>query len=385
MVHLTVRRPCGDELAMEVAATDAVREVKRHLAAKWGLAPICQELVVGSEVLEDHHDFSGRGDALELLLICSLRDLCAGLGSATSLARSAALKELAGLRGHAGAVEAALRCLEDSNAHVRDRAVAGILGIAEAGDPVVLEMAQRMLQKPETAELGLRLLAGVAPRGHEPSLSCLWQFTSSREQALRRACAEAMGRVALPGMQEAREALVLLLRDPDREGFVNVRIAALRALADLGAADEEALSAVAACLRDGNGHTRKAAEETALALVGAGSRRRLLGVVLSHLQEVRKDKWRESLTLLGKLAEEAGEEDVNAIAAALAPLLQDLDPELQLTSARLLLRLLPLNSASTVLEAQLASAEFLERVQALEEVERGVGSWLQGSTLNPET
>ena len=112
MVHVTIRNVTGQQLELEVADFETSFDVKNRILAEWGLPVVCQELVLVSTVLADTQRFSEFGEEVELLAICSLRRVCAGLASSGAAARASALRNLASVRGQAGAVEAALECLE---------------------------------------------------------------------------------------------------------------------------------------------------------------------------------------------------------------------------------------------------------------------------------
>ena len=114
MVQVTVRNVSGQELELELFDTETAFDVKQKIQALWGLPPACQELVLQSTLrtIADAYSFA-TGEELELLLICSLREVCARLGSGSVTKRASALKDLAAVRGHASAVDAALQCLEE--------------------------------------------------------------------------------------------------------------------------------------------------------------------------------------------------------------------------------------------------------------------------------
>ena len=114
MGHLTIRNLSGQELELELSDGETAFHVKEKIHEHWGLPPKCQELILQSAALADAYSFADAGDKLELLLVCSLRQLCVNLGSSSAAARAAALQDLAAVRGSAGAVEAALQCLEET-------------------------------------------------------------------------------------------------------------------------------------------------------------------------------------------------------------------------------------------------------------------------------
>ena len=115
MVQVTVRNVGGQELQLDAADSDTAVHVKQKIQAEWGFPPVCQELLFKSMVLADAQRLPESGGEVELLLICSLRDICAGLGSTSVVHRASALKDLATLRGgYAGAVDSALERLEET-------------------------------------------------------------------------------------------------------------------------------------------------------------------------------------------------------------------------------------------------------------------------------
>ena len=115
MVHVTVRNVGGQELQLDAADSDTAVHVKQKIQAEWGFPPVCQELLFKSTVLADAQRLPESGGEVELLLICSLRDIRAGLGSTSVVHRASALKDLATLRGgYAGAVDLALERLEET-------------------------------------------------------------------------------------------------------------------------------------------------------------------------------------------------------------------------------------------------------------------------------
>ncbi|CAL1164101.1 unnamed protein product, partial [Cladocopium goreaui] len=334
---LEIQSVSGQLLELDVMCGQKIFDVKQLIEGKWGIPPSCQRLLRESEEYSDSYALQEKDLHQDLLCLISLQKLCLQLNSSGSCARAEALQELRRLRGHPAARDAALKCLEDVNAYVRASAVEVILQVAAEGDPEVLEAAEGMLH--DQPVLALKLLAALS-QGESSGLKRVQSYLTSAETRLRRAAVQ-----ALAAADAGRADLFTsMLQDPDRDGFENVRLLALRALQKMSMKEPDVEIHIVPQLSDPNGHIRTAAGEI---LLSCGRTYRMIKGLLVQLEAAKTPEVRRSLRwVLGEMLLGADDGEKEDIVLVLLRLLQASDPDLQHSAAVLLL---PLVGSSEVI------------------------------------
>lgn len=335
---LEIQSVSGQRLELDVICGKQIFEVKQLIEEEWGIPQSCQRLLRESEEYSDSYALQEKDLHQELLCLISLQKLCLQLSSCGSCARAEALQELRRLRGHAAARDAALKCLEDVNAYVRASAVEVILEVAAVGDPEVLQAAEGMLH--DQPVLALKLLVALS-QGESRGLKRVQSYLTSAETRLRRAAVQALA-FAATGSDPATigaDLFTAMLRDPDRDGFENVRLLALRALQKMSMKERDVEIHILPQLLDPNGHIRTAAGEI---LLRCGRTYQMIRGLLVQLEAAKTPEVRRSLRwVLGEmvLAAEGDREEKEDLVLVLLRLLQASDPDLQHSAAVLLLPL----------------------------------------------
>ena len=197
-VRVAVRSSAGELLDVELSTSDSVRDLKLHIEAHWEVPCDCQNLALGTEVLEDGKAVSSYSEAVstinvdgsldgsagetcagkELLLTvaASADDLCGG-GSAYE--RGARLRELGQAAPRFGVFTARLAeiCLEHDHVLIQEEGVRALARVAKRGSGTAATQARDALRRwPARLEGDLREFL-VKALAKEVSASDEWAVT----------------------------------------------------------------------------------------------------------------------------------------------------------------------------------------------------------------
>ncbi|CAJ1371642.1 unnamed protein product [Effrenium voratum] len=375
MVCLTIRSIAGQSCCIDVEAKCTVQDLKLRLQSQWRVPPRCLELICGTKSLPNTHCFEEADDGLELLGVLSLQAICLDLNRSGAQKRAEALKELSEMRGQRQAVEAACRCLEDKNAYVRSAAAEAVARVAEQGDQQVMDLVDSLMKT--RPMLAMRLLVGVVPRGHRPSVSRVRRRLRDASSEVRQSALVALAQLAQPGDKDVIDTIVSMLSDPDRAGLENVRIAALNSLGHLAVGDRTRVKAIASCLMDKNSYTRRAAAETLLVLSQDAALREAAVQATANLLEGSFEMALGLLSLLARLAEAPGSSA--AVRRAVRAAAPKLGEELELQRAAALVVLPHVVDAKTRGDLERRLGERAERLKACAQLLQSTIGWLEDS------
>eukprot|EP00408_Alexandrium_pacificum_P060108 CAMPEP_0171155940 /NCGR_PEP_ID=MMETSP0790-20130122/1173_1 /TAXON_ID=2925 /ORGANISM="Alexandrium catenella, Strain OF101" /LENGTH=414 /DNA_ID=CAMNT_0011620203 /DNA_START=60 /DNA_END=1302 /DNA_ORIENTATION=+ len=203
--RVAVRNLAGNLLGeLEVDARTTGHKLKNLIAARWQLPPECQELLLGTSVLDD------RGTL--------------GQDSAFTCSEVLAVTLVMSL-------EKVYRRCEDASAKVRQRAVQALANAATKNDERAINAVSARLEDSSAIVKGAAVKAfpRVAERGNECAVGAATARLSSADADVRRAAVEALAQVAEKGDHGSIEKLMECLQDPNH----HVRLATNEALAQL--------------------------------------------------------------------------------------------------------------------------------------------------------
>eukprot|EP00913_Durusdinium_trenchii_P027455 g25750.t1 len=247
---------------------------------------------------------------------------------------------------------------QDVNALVRSVAVDAIVEVAR--DAEVMELAESMLALDPRFSVKLFGRAGQRVR--------LLELLASQDSELRQVVAEELTSSAQPGNHALLTCFLQLLRDPDREGFMNVRLLALRGLQKMSPLDDVLVEELPMHLRDRNMYICTAAIE----LLKSQQKSWVLAVLPQFLRSVPNPEVQASLLLLlGDLMSELTED----LAMVLSEILGGNEPALQRSAALLLMPYVTRDGLEQEgLERRLRGEGW---TQACREVWRSSADWFQ--------
>lgn len=358
MVPIAIQSVSGQELLLDVSVGESIHDVKQKIETSWGLPIFCQRLLKKTEECSDIYCLQEKDAGLELLCLISLERPLQQLSCSSSAERAEGLKQLRRLRGQPAALEAAKKALEDVNALVRSVAVDAIVEVAR--DAEVMELAESMLALDPRFSVKLFGRAGQRVR--------LLELLASQDSELRQVVAEELTSSAQPGNHALLTCFLQLLRDPDREGFMNVRLLALRGLQKMSPLDDVLVEELPMHLRDRNMYICTAAIE----LLKSQQKSWVLAVLPQFLRSVPNPEVQASLLLLlGDLMSELTED----LAMVLSEILGGNEPALQRSAALLLMPYVTRDGLEQEgLERRLRGEGW---TQACREVWRSSADWFQ--------
>mmetsp|Transcript_65890 Transcript_65890/g.102853 ORF Transcript_65890/g.102853 Transcript_65890/m.102853 type:complete len:311 (+) Transcript_65890:46-978(+) len=171
---ITVHRLNGDPITLPFKRGWTVMQLKRFLHDRGSLAPVFQNICVGSALLEGHEKISDHvkpHEALEVTVVSSLDEIRLQLQSNRAHSRAKALTSIANNFDCSNVCETLLAsvrlCLSDPSAHVRRRALDALWNLVERGDEDVIAEVTACLgdEAGHVRESALLALEHVLPVG----------------------------------------------------------------------------------------------------------------------------------------------------------------------------------------------------------------------------
>jgi len=373
-VHVTVLRVSGASLNIDLPRVSTVHDIKRRIAEAWSIPPTLQDIIHGTDGLEESTLLQGlieaSSDVLSLMLVVSCHSMVITLQTKTSLAsrkrvlndlqqwgangpkltedalvaicgclgdyewtiRRAALMTLAVVapKGHRGIIDRAVDRLTDRDQAVRHAAINAIAAVAPQSDPQTIAAVVGCLEHwiPQVRQAGLGALSFVAGKGNSFATQSVVQLLQHDNWNVRLVAVEALALVAEAGDPEAIASVAALLTHDK----CSSRQASIDALGVIGKGSPVAANAVLACLNHPSKDARKAAA-TALQNVVVKGDLQVVGTLIDQIAHGNSTGHQQfALEALFNVAQ-CGETEVLATACVLC---QDEDENIRTTACTLL-------------------------------------------------
>jgi len=286
MVSIAVQRGFGGEILMldDVDRTLSIAALKGILQEKWAVSACCQQLAIGTTVLEDDKHLASyccpHGRDASVVMLTSWDQVCRDLAGSDFNARIAGLQNLAQTESpwDEQVTEAVCRCLEIHCQHVRQ--FGQVQGQAEENAALVREWAVRALKRVictsdqrivalicqrledrehNVREAAVHALSSIGDNCRELAITIICNLFAHRLYSTRLSALKALTVVAPKGSKSLCAQIVNLLGDPD----AFVRQAALETLPlVMSEGDDQIANTVQGCLRDRDRSVRQAAAES---------------------------------------------------------------------------------------------------------------------------
>lgn len=254
------------EFDLEVTTSTTVQAVKFKIFDHWKIAPAFQKLVVGPRVLDPQellvaYDLDNSVPMNVLMVLCR-EELDCALKDPDCSMRCAAIKCLVKKGVSSGGrhtVDLLIRCLRDSDGHVRAEAAAGLAKAIELGDEEAFAALASVTDDTDVCvRLGvLRTLIAAMHRGDKRAQPTVIAALTDLDQLIRGTAVTALSDVA----QTEHEAIIAAVSERMAEDELTRKVA-VQVLGELArTTDECAISLMKAALDDHSWMVRGAAEE----------------------------------------------------------------------------------------------------------------------------
>mmetsp|Transcript_7357 Transcript_7357/g.13039 ORF Transcript_7357/g.13039 Transcript_7357/m.13039 type:complete len:471 (-) Transcript_7357:22-1434(-) len=308
-LHVTVLSVSGASLNIDVPRASTVHDIKRRIAEAWSIPLSLQDIIHGTEGLEESTPLQrlvdAASDVLSVMVVVSCNNMVKTLQSKISLSsRKGVLNDLQqwganGPRLTEEALSAICSCLADYEWTIRRAALMTLAVVSPKGHRGIIDRAVDRLTDRDQAvrHAAINAIAAVAPQGDSQTIAAVVGCLEHWIPQVRQAALGALSFVAGKGNSFATQAVVQLLEHDNW----NVRVVAVEALALVAeAGDAEAIISVADLLTHDKCSSRQAAID-ALGVIGKGSPV-AANAVLACLNHPSKDARKAAATALHHVA-----------------------------------------------------------------------------------
>lgn len=211
MPHLLIKTAAGEVLELDIATGCSVADVKAEIANSWKIPGVCQDLVLGTTVLDDCKAVdalcTGEVSDLSLSLVLSIDATCEHLSSNSPDVRREALATIAalGFRGGTQAIVAVSVLLKHSDVKVRSSALDSFLQICPRGEHHGIQAVSSALQD---SDLFVRLkaievLANISEKGDLATIRAIADLCLDANESIRQTAVQALTMVAEAGAKSS--------------------------------------------------------------------------------------------------------------------------------------------------------------------------------------